>query len=293
MIREERRGNIGCRTQARPAPVAIGGVGGSGTRLIAQLLMDLGYFMGRDLNESLDNLWFTLLFKRPGVLTASDEELAKLARIFVARMTGHVRLDPSAADLLESLAQEDRLPEFAPQWSLDRADSLINGTGAAPEQAWGWKEPNTHLVIARLRGLLPGLKYIHVMRNGLDMAYSANQNQLRLWGTHFIGQNIEITPYFSLKFWRLVHERILAVGNGMGEDFFLLNYDRFCTAPLTELIRMLEFLGIPTTPAEQARLIERVTPPLSIGRFKPHGIDVFDSKDVAFAAALGFDIQPD
>ncbi len=44
-------------------PVAIGGVGGCGTRLIAEMLMRVGFFLGSDLNESLDNLWFTLAFK--------------------------------------------------------------------------------------------------------------------------------------------------------------------------------------------------------------------------------------
>ena len=38
--------------------VAIGGVGGSGTRLIARMLGQLGWYLGDDLNESVDNLWF-------------------------------------------------------------------------------------------------------------------------------------------------------------------------------------------------------------------------------------------
>ena len=54
------------------SPVAIGGVGGSGTRLIAQLLMELGVYMGSDRNDANDNLWFTLLFKRIEILFASD-----------------------------------------------------------------------------------------------------------------------------------------------------------------------------------------------------------------------------
>jgi hypothetical protein len=52
----------------QPHMVAIGGVGGSGTRLGAALLQVLGYYIGDDLNESLDNLWFTLLFKRRSIL---------------------------------------------------------------------------------------------------------------------------------------------------------------------------------------------------------------------------------
>ena len=45
-------------------PVVVGGIGGSGTRVITQILSGLGYYMGGDLNESEDFLGYTLLFKR-------------------------------------------------------------------------------------------------------------------------------------------------------------------------------------------------------------------------------------
>ena len=46
-------------------PVAVGGVGGSGTRLIASMVSSLGYEMGSNLNHSQDDLTFAVLFKRP------------------------------------------------------------------------------------------------------------------------------------------------------------------------------------------------------------------------------------
>ncbi len=52
------------RNPNRPL-VAIGGMGGSGTRLIARILVECGIYMGSDLNEALDNLVFTRLFKDP------------------------------------------------------------------------------------------------------------------------------------------------------------------------------------------------------------------------------------
>jgi hypothetical protein len=279
--------------RAVSAPVAVGGVGGSGTRLIARLMMDLGYFMGGDLNESLDNLWFTLLFKRPMVLTAPDDSFSKLVSLFVGRMSGEWKVDPSSAELIDALVHENRLPEFPPEWVRDRATSLVDGHGVAAGERWGWKEPNTHFIVPRLRRSLSGLKYIHVMRNGLDMAHSSNQNQLRLWGPILTGQEIEISPKASLKFWRLVHERILAVGNDMGDDFLLLKYEDFCAQPLSELLRLLEFLGMSISLEEQASLAAKVIPPASIDRFKLHGIDLFDASDVAFVAALGYDVNPD
>lgn len=43
--------------------IAIGALGGSGTRICAQILIELGVFMGHDLNNANDNLLFTRLFK--------------------------------------------------------------------------------------------------------------------------------------------------------------------------------------------------------------------------------------
>ena len=45
-------------------PLVIGALGGSGTRVVAQVFMDAGYHMGHDLNSANDNLTFTLLCKR-------------------------------------------------------------------------------------------------------------------------------------------------------------------------------------------------------------------------------------
>ena len=69
------------------APIAVGGVGGSGTRLVARLLRDLGFFLGADLNESEDTLWFTHLFKRREVLDLSEGQFSELVSIFRTVMT--------------------------------------------------------------------------------------------------------------------------------------------------------------------------------------------------------------
>ncbi len=39
-------------------PIAVGGIGGSGTRVVAAILKELGIFIGDNLNASNDNLDF-------------------------------------------------------------------------------------------------------------------------------------------------------------------------------------------------------------------------------------------
>jgi hypothetical protein len=56
-------------------PVVIGGLGGSGTRLIAAILQHLEFDMGSDLNRTNDNLAFTLLLKRPELWPIQEHAL--------------------------------------------------------------------------------------------------------------------------------------------------------------------------------------------------------------------------
>jgi hypothetical protein len=47
---------------------------------------------------------------------------------------------------------------------------------------WGWKEPRSLLLIRFIHEQLPEVKFIHLIRDGRDMAYSGNQNQLHRHG---------------------------------------------------------------------------------------------------------------
>jgi hypothetical protein len=284
-------------------PVAIGGVGGSGTRLIAGMVQDLGYYMGSDQNKALDNLWFTLLFKRLELFDcpAGSVELRRMVRYFVQGMTRSRSFDATDNQTIDSLAAHDRLQHPA-AWLAIRAKNLAAAPDAPKPHAvaWGWKEPNTHIFMDRLPALIQNLRYIHVMRNGLDMALSRNQNQQRLWGKAILGTSPgdNVSSRYSLRYWCAANRRIIAIGQSLGpERFLLINFDRFCMAPGRHLTTLLEFLTSshdpdPHIPDQQkTRLIKMVQPPASIGRYKAHNRKRFDPEDVAYVKTLGFDIE--
>ncbi len=272
------------------SPVVIGGVGGSGTRLIAHFLQVLGYKTGADLNEANDNLWFTLLFIRKEILSCSEQEFDRMLHIFLAAMTGAEKISQEQSASLTPLAAKQR-GQHSPAWLQERIATLQQQQyRIQPTEKWGWKTPNSHIIVDRLRQRMENMKYIHVMRSGLDMAHSTNQYQLRLWGDRFFSAPIEITPFYSLKFWCIVHRRIVEIGKSMGTNFLLLNYDRLCAQCPQEMERLCTFLDAPNNAAE--RLVPLIRPPGSIGRFKQYGTDIFDPEDVAYVASLGFDISP-
>jgi hypothetical protein len=272
------------------APVVVGGVGGSGTRLIAQLLMEVGHFLGYDLNQAKDNLLFTLLFKREAILSAADDEFDSLLHLFIRAMLGQGEFTSDQISLARALANEER-PQHPAAWLNERFQTLLAGhRGGGPSCRWGWKEPNSHLVLDRLVKRLPGMKYIHVARNGLDMAFSQNQNQLKLWGKYFIDEPFEICPHFSLKYWRRVHERVLPIGESMRGSFYFLHFDQLCADPQSGIAQLLGFLGM-RQGASIDRLAALVQKPESLGRFRTHGLAMFAEEDVAYVRSLGFPVD--
>lgn len=278
-----------------PAPVVIGGLGGSGTRLVAELAMAMGVRMGSDLNESSDDLGFTLVFKHHDALRWSAAEFDAALDTLVASATGCRRLDSRDRDLARALAQRPR-DQHSAHWLQQRAAALLRGAGQAGEgegkPLWGWKEPNSHVVLHRLLRRFPGLKYVHVVRHGLDMAHSGNQNQLRLWGECFLEAGFPLSPRNALRFWVETHRRVQALFGGSSDRLLLLlDYDDLCRDPQRGIARLAAFLGIHMTPARAAELAAAwVKPPAAgIGRWRTLGAAVFDPKDVQYVAQLGYD----
>ena len=65
----------------------------------------------------------------------------------------------------------------------DLGETLADHCAAvAGTAAWGWKEPRSIYLLPFFHRHLPGLRFLHVVRDGRDMAFSENQNQLRKHG---------------------------------------------------------------------------------------------------------------
>jgi hypothetical protein len=238
-------------------PFAIGGLGGSGTRATAMLVRNCGCWLGGDLNSALDNLWFTLLFKRPSVMAESDARLAHLFGLFAARMEGQHSARTMDAQALERLARDDRYMHSA-EWLRARVDSFIRGAESPPPDCrWGWKEPNTHVVIDRLFRLSPGLKYVHVVRDPHYMAQSQNQNQLQIWGPVFLDRVSVQRPEDAFAYWVAVHRRLDALQSEFPGRILFFSHDRFMLDPESQAAALLEFLEL-DPPSDKNQLFEGI-----------------------------------
>jgi glycosyltransferase involved in cell wall biosynthesis len=285
-----------------PGPVAVGGVSGSGTRLVAAILRDAGVYLGADLNEALDNLWFTLLLKRPRWLPdrlwSDDPELLGPLSVLEKAMTG--RLGPTPAERGYIEAARDELVAYGHnnrgdgrgEWAEERARSLLRSAerGGRPVR-WGWKEPATMLLADQLFRYFEDVRYVHVIRNPLDMAFRADQQDLHTWGRVFgFEPPYEPGPSLPLKYWLAANERVLEQGTMLLEDRFLvLRYEELCRDPRGGVEGLLSFAGV-EAPDALDRLAALARPSPSIEMYRDRDLSLFDRPDLDRVREFGYEV---
>jgi hypothetical protein len=280
-------------------PIAIGGIGGSGTRIVAQLLLDCGIYMGAFQNEMQDNLWFTLLFRRLRWLeNASDTEIEKTIRVFDEAMNGKFKPTISQRLLIYKAEWEFIRRHYikSNEWislPVTMASSLISSRKNKLNNYlyWGWKEPNTHLFLEPFSKFYPNMKYIHVMRNGLDMAYSKNQLQLRNWGGRMGVKNL-IGPPASLEYWiRANNKAIETATQLMKDNFLLVRFEELCLNSLEEVTKIINFLEISVDEQLLQQLVRIPKLPETVGRYKNENLSVFSAEQLNAVKKLGYNIN--
>ena len=284
-------------------PVIIGGVGGSGTRVVAEIINLLGFYIGDDLNPAKDNLWFLLLFKRPRWFRRARHDkheiftgLRLLSKAMLHKTgPGWPEVKFLIRAVLEiSIFGHNYKGDGRGLWPFVRAWNMVAGH---PKMIlnpvrWGWKEPNSHIYLDYLADFFSNMKYIHTIRHGLDMAFSDNQQQLYNWGPIFgleLPQTKSDEPAASLKFWIKSNRRVIESGQKLGDqNFLVVNFDRLCLSPESEIQKIVSFLNIEPNPEKLEALIRIPQKPKSLGRYRAHNISQFDPADLNELERLGF-----
>ena len=279
-------------------PVVIAGVGGSGTRAVAKVVQELGFFLGDCLNESLDNLWFPLLFRRPAWYDRASRAGTEIVAAFdlFKRAAQHGLGGALSADEREILREAVATSRFAARETIQEiADGMIaSGPPHADARGFGWKAPNSHIYMPYLAACFPRMRFVHVIRHGLDMAYSSNQSQVALWAHLFDlpSTGASVTPRESVAYWIAANRRAVSIGRRLlGERFLLLDFDRLCSTPEPAIRRLAEFLGVEELDAPRLRrLSELVETPESTGRYREHPRSDFTAEQLAAVREFGFEV---
>jgi len=290
------------QTYKKNGPVVIGGIGGSGTRVVAEILLRFGFYLGDDLTSTArDNLWYTLLFVRQNWYYKNRNNkqaiYTGLSLLSKAMITKRIPSPPELEFLRQAVVPLRGSRSFRPvikrfkqAWKMPIADSHkeLDYVG------WGWKEPNSYLLIRDMAEYFDNFKYIHVIRHGLDMAFSGNQRQLFRWGPLYgveIPKSPSGVPVASLRYWVKANRYALRAGKKLGhEKFLLVNFDQLCKSPESEIQKIISFLKISPSREVYEEALSISKEPESIGRYRDHNLNQFDSDDLSALQRLGFTI---
>ena len=219
----------------RKDPLVIGATGGSGTRVFSKIARDAGIHMGWKVDDQEDALAFSSFYTAhlPAYLESGGDP--RLERDFADAVSQHLQL-------LE-----------------------------APDQPWGVKNPRSMLLLPFWHERYPDLRFVHVVRNGLDIAYSPNQNQPEKYAA-IAGIDAELpVPVRAIRFWQWANLRVADYGEQrLGERYVRIRHEDLCDAPEATIARLLGFLGRDGDDEALRAGVAEVSRPPTLERWREH-----------------------
>lgn len=242
------------------APCIIGATGGSGTRVVARIVRAGGMFIGSRLPDTEDALPFKDYFDR--WVNAYMDQTARWTR---------------SSPRLEALMAEE-LPGLLRQHS----EGMKHGTSA-----WGWKAPRSIYLLPFWSRLFPGLRFLHVVRDGRDMAFSANQNQVQRHSCSLLdaGEEASSLPVRAMLLWSRLNLMAAEFGETrLGDRYLRVRFEDLCHQPQSIIRQIYGFLGLQGDVERIAA--EEVKPPASLGSWRRQSPDVIAELERLGARAL-------
>jgi len=217
-------------------PVVVGATGGSGTRVVARIARLRGLFIGENLNPAEDSLDVSDYYDR-----------------WINPYLWHL---------------QDLGPDVEDQMRAELDVLLERHRAPAAGGRWGWKEPRSIFLVSFLARALPGMRFLHVVRDGRDVAFSKNQNQPRKHADVFLGSNSAQpdAPPRAIELWSAVNVEAAAAGErDLAGRYRWIRYEDLCADPERVIADVLAFFGLDGDPAELAQEVE--SPP-TLGRWR-------------------------
>jgi hypothetical protein len=257
------------------APIIVGGTGGSGTRVVQSILQKAGIFMGKNLNGSGD-----------------AEELFTYTNNTIPNILTHTKsINYNLLDLPLDFAfnRLKRLGEVLNNHTKDINSDAI---------AWGWKNPRSIYLLPLCVKLHPDCYFIHVVRDGRDMAISDNQNQYNDYHKLiFPSANVPINndsisinktdldKIGSAQLWNHVNGKTYDYGTQkLGENYQVVRYEDLCARPGITIRSMFDKLDFEI---EDTKILKQlVKPSSSTGRYKQLEPELLSKISVAAAEGL-------
>lgn len=227
-------------------PNIIGATGGSGTRTVARIAQQGGMFMGNNRNRA-------------------EDSLAMLDYLSITKLIAYWQKS-MPIELYTKIVQhlESGLSQY-----------LADFKSTQKSQPWGWKLPPNIAILPFLHSQFPQIKCLHLVRDGRDMAYSRNQNQLQYLGPVLL--NLEERswnqPLRSIALWSKLNLLTAEYGEKyMPSQYLRIRFEDLCHKPVLTIERIFDFFGLSGDIEKIAQA--EVTPPRSLERWRNQDLDI-------------------
>ncbi len=252
------------------SPVIILGMHRSGTTMIASALDDLGLFLGRDLEENHESMFF-LALNDWALRQAGGAWDNPKAFTYVLRSPEHTQLFTEYMEMrFGSIAS-------LPFWGMSR---FLRHWAFRDEvrEPWGWKDPRTVFTIPLWSKIFPHAKVINIHRNGVAVAASlrARERKMLAQAKDLHLRRIRRRTYalrgkrggfgWSPRCWQLSEgfllweEYVLQSQESLGSlglQQLQVRYEDILKEPKTSLNEMAEFCGLKPSDEALGRVVSR------------------------------------
>lgn len=242
-------------------PVVVGGNGHSGTRIFIEIIEHSGHFCG-----------IRSLTKRAG---SEDLRMIDLLNRWVG---------PFVYESLEPRQKQEMKRAFA------RRLRLLFPLRRRP---WAFKNPRCMLILPVLHELFPGLKFVHVIRDGRDIALGNPFVSTNRYVDAFLDEHERALPpeQKMILFWGRSNQRAMEYGmRVLGANYKLMRWEDLCRDSLPNTKSLISFAGGSESCAAAAS--KRVAKPGSIGRwaaFPPEVRDPVVARGEPWLRKFGYD----
>jgi hypothetical protein len=220
-------------------PVILLGMHRSGTSLTTRLLKDVGIFMGSKLSKNAESPYFQNVNRE--IFARAKATWSKIDPVVVS-MNAKDYIEREAQWLHNALFDKSGIKAHfdVPSW---------NEISQSHAFRWGWKDPRTTITFPIWLRIFPDAKFVHVIRNGIDVAISLNRRHMtrsKWWHrfSFYHDYNPEIADFqYCFKLWEsyvtYINKRRYLIPEC---NYLELRYEDLLTAPDIQFANLLGFL---------------------------------------------------
>ena len=252
-------------------PLLISGMGRSGTSLLAKILKNEGIFIGDNLNNDYESLFFMKI----------NEWIFYQTGSFWDNPTNFLNLykNPEEFDLMFKYVSSYLKSSLWSFFGLEK--NKISSHKQLSLLNWGWKDPRNVYTSLLWKKIFPNLKVIYIIRNGVDVANSIVEKHQKLekrekielekiiennfekeflklgifsnrWPEFYLNCN---DYYSAFNLWELYIETAnKMLKNFSSNNFIKIRYEDLIFDPVNKIHEILEFTSINKNKNELAYL---------------------------------------